>query len=309
MKFSSEIKVGITVLLAAIAAVIGFRFMSDVPVFRQTLQVETVFNRVDGLATGSQIYIKGVKVGSVGNMEFTDTDSVQVTMRLDVPNSIPRGSVALLTSLGLIEGKSIVIELGDSDERVEFGEKIEGIYVESMMEVLGSKGEELGEDVSASLGELNLFLRQLNRTLDDETRVTLNETMQSTATATRRIADLLEGKNNEITGAIDAASSMLVQLDSLATDSRPQIEALMSSIQENVDELEKLRTELESTTANLNSILQKIDEGEGTIGKLVNDPAVYDNLDELTKELTNLIKGINENPGRYLRHMSLIEIF
>lgn len=309
MKFSSEIKVGITVLLAAVAAVIGFRFMSDVPVFRQTLQVETVFNRVDGLATGSQIYIKGVKVGSVAKMEFTETDSVQVTMRLDVPDSIPRGSVAMLTSLGLIEGKSIIIELGDLDERVEFGEKIEGIYVESMMEVLGSKGEDLGEDVSASLGELNQFLRQLNRTLDDETRVTLNETMQSTATATRKIADLLEGKNNEITGAIDAASSMLIQLDSLATDSRPQIEALLSSIQENVDELEKLRTELESTTANLNSILQKIDEGEGTIGKLVNDPAVYENLDELTKELTNLIKGINENPGRYLRHMSLIEIF
>jgi len=309
LKFSSEIKVGITVLLAAIAAVIGFRFMSDVPVFRQTLQVETVFNRVDGLSAGSQIYIKGVKVGSVANMEFTETDSVLVTMRLDVPNSIPRGSVALLTSLGLIEGKSIVIELGDSDERVEFGEKIEGFYVESMMEVLGSKGEELGEDVSASLGELNQFLRQLNRTLDDETRVTLNETMQSTATATRRIANLLEGKENEITDAIDAASSMLIQLDSLTTDSRPQIEALMSSIQENVDELEILRTELESTTANLNRILLKIDEGEGTIGRLVNDPAIYDNLDELTKELTNLIKGINENPGRYLRHMSLIEIF
>ncbi len=309
MKFSSEIKVGITVLLAAIAAVIGFRFMSDVPIFRQTLQIETVFDRVDGLAVGSQVYIKGVKVGSVGNMQFTETDSVQVSMRLDVPNSIPRGSVALLTSLGLIEGKSIVIELGDSDERVGFGEKIEGIYVESMMEVLGSKGEELGEDVSASLGELNQFLRQLNKTLDDDTRVTLNESLESTANATRRIAGLLEGKENEISEAIDAASSMLVQLDSLATDSRPQIETLMASIQENVDDLENLRTELETTTTSLNGILQKIENGEGTIGKLVNDPAVYDNIDELTKELTKLIKGINENPGRYLRHMSLIEIF
>lgn len=309
MKLSSEAKVGITVLLAAIAAVVGFRFMSDVPVFRQSHQIVTEFDRVDGLVSGSQVFIKGVKVGSVSDIRFSENDNIRVTMRLDIPDSIPVGTVALLTSQGLIEGKSIVLELGDSAERVEYGGKIEGRYVDTMMEVLGSRGEELGEDVSESLGELNRFLRQLNRTLDDEARVSLDQTFRSVESTTRQIAEILDGKKDEIDRAIDAGSSMLSQLDTMAVDNRPRVDALMKSLEENVAELETLRVEMESATMNLNQILEKINEGEGTLGKLLNDPAVYDNLDELSRELTNLIKGINENPGRYLRHMSLIEIF
>lgn len=309
MKLSSEVKVGITVLLAALAAVIGFRFMTDVPIFRQSHQIVTEFDRVDGLVSGSQVFIKGVKVGSVSNIRFSESDSIRVTMRLDIPDSVPKGTVALLTSQGLIEGKSIVLELGDSDERVEYGGEIEGRYVDTMMEVLGSRGEELGEDVSESLGELNRFLRQLNRTLDDDARVTLDQTLRSVESTTRQIAEILEGKKDEIDRAIDSGSSMLSQLDTMAVESRPRVDALMASLEENVAELETLRIEMESATINLNQILEKINEGEGTLGRLLNDPAVYDNLDELTKELTNLVKGINENPGRYLRHMSLIEIF
>ena len=309
MKLSSEVKVGITVLLAAIAAVIGFRFMTDVPIFRQSHQIVTQFDRVDGLVAGSQVFIKGVKVGSVSDIRFAESDSLRVTMRLDIPDSVPVGTLALLTSQGLIEGKSVILELGDSDKRVEYGGEIEGRYVDTMMEVLGSRGEELGEDVSESLTELNRFLRQLNKTLDDDARVTLDQTFRSVESTTRQIAEILEGKKSEIDRAIDSGSSMLSQMDTMAVENRPRVEALMISLEENVRELETLRIEMESATMNLNQILEKINEGDGTLGKLLNDPAVYDNLDELTKELTELVRGINENPGRYLRHMSLIDIF
>ncbi|CAN5189196.1 MlaD family protein [soil metagenome] len=309
MNISSEAKVGITVLLAAIAAVVGFRFMSDYPILRQSQEVNTVFERVDGLGTGSQVFVRGVKVGSVSRVQLTAADSVQISMRLDMPHPLPIGSVAYLTSLGLIEGKSIVIELGDSPQEVEHGEFIEGVYVESMMETLGKRGEELGGDLSSTFTELNQFLAQLNETLDDDARVTLNQTLQSASSATERIAEILEGKQTEIDNAIVSGSSMLAQLDTLATDNRPRVDSLMVSLEKNLNDLEQIRIELEGATTGLNQIIDKINNGEGTLGKMVNDPTVYDNLDELTKELSELVKGINENPGRYLRHMSIIEIF
>ena len=309
MKINSEVKVGITVLLAAIAAVIGFRFMSDIPVFKQAQEYTSTFERVDGLGTGSQVIIRGVKVGSVNRVQLVESDSVMITMRLDLDERLPKNSIARLTSLGLIEGKSIVIERGDSDEYIEEGGRVKGIYVDSMMEVLGERGEEIGEDLSDSFTELNQFLRQLNKTLDDESSASLDRTIHNVESVTRNISDVLDSKKEEINEAIASGSSMMGQLDTMATTNRPKVDSLMASLEYNVRELEKVRVEIESASGNLNEILEKINSGEGTLGRLVNDPSMYDNLDELSVELKELVRGINEEPGRYLRHMSIIEIF
>lgn len=306
---SNEIKVGITVLLAVIVAIAGFRFMRDVPILRQSMEIAATFDRVDGISSGSVVNINGVKVGSVNRVILTPNNNVRLTMRIDTDVNIPRGSIAYLTSLGIVEGKSIVIELGDSSEMVEYGEEIEGRYVESMMEVLGNKGEELGEDVSDGIYELNKFLRQLNETLTDDTRMTVNQTLVNAERATGQIATTLEEKQREIDRAIDSGSRMLSQLDTMVTDNRPKVDSLMTSLEYNINELAAVRVELEKASANLNEILEKINHGDGTLGRLVNDPSMYENLDSLTVEMNNLVRGINENPGRYLRHMSIIEIF
>lgn len=305
----NEVKVGITVLLAIIVAVVGFRFMRDVPILRQSMQIAATFDRADGISSGSVVHVKGVKVGSVNRVYLTPESNVRVTMRIDSDVSIPRGSIAYLTSLGIVEGKSIVIELGDSDEMVEFGGEIEGVYVETMMEVLGSKGEELGDDVSEGITELNRFLRQLNQTLTDETSADVGQTIQNAQRATGQIATTLEEKQQEIDRAIESGSRMMSQLDTLVTDNRPKVDSLMTSLEYNINELAAVREELEKATSNLNEILEKINHGDGTLGKLVNDPSMYNNLDSLTVEMNRLVRGINENPGRYLRHMSIIEIF
>ena len=309
MKISSEAKVGITVLLAGLAAVVGFRFMSDVPILSQSQKVQTTFVRTDGLGTGSQVFVKGVKVGSVSEVQLTASDSVRVTMRLDMNRPLPKGTIAYLTSLGLIEGKSIVLELGTSGENVEYGGTIEGVYVQSMLESLGSRGQALGDDLSSTFTELNSFLEQLNETFDDGARSSLNETLENTSAATQQIASILDERQGEIDRAISSGSSMLAQLDTLATDNRPRVDSLMVSLEDNIRELEKKRVELEGASAGLNEILEKINSGQGTIGKMVNDPSLYNNLDSLSNELNELVKGINEDPGRYLKHMDIIELF
>lgn len=309
MKLNSEVKIGITVFLAAVAAVIGFRFMSDIPVFRTSQQIYTTFERVDGLGTGSQVLLRGVRVGSVNEVMLTESDSVRVRMRIDLSKPIPKDSKAYLTSLGIIEGKSIVLELGESDETIDESGEIEGFYIDSMMEVISERGEDFAGDLSDSFTELNDFLHQLNRTLDDDAREEVSGTITNVEKATKTISDLLDEKKSELDEAIESGSSMMNELDTMATTNRPKVDSLMTSLEYNVRELEKVRVEIESASANLNQILEKINNGEGTLGKLVNDPAMYENLDELSVELKELVKGINEEPGRYLKHMSIFELF
>lgn len=309
LNLSNEVKVGITVLTAFMIAFVGFRFMRDIPIFRQTFQISATFDRGDGISRGSLVNVNGVKVGSVSTVRLTPENRVRVTMSLDGETPIPEGTEAHLTSLGIVEGKSIVLRLGDSENMLEYGAEIEGVYIESVTEVLGSKSEEIAGDVSQSLSELNSFLRQLNTAFDDSTRASLDETVVNASRAAETLASLLSEKEQDISRAIESGSQMLGRLDTLAADNSPRIDSIMVSLEKNISELENLRVELEGASTNLNQILEKINRGDGTIGKLVNDPSMYENLDELSRELSALVKNINENPGRYLRHMNIIELF
>lgn len=302
-------KIGLTVILAITAAYIGFRYMSDMPIFRQAHEITTTFDRVDGLASGNLVYMNGVKIGSVRNIELTTDARVRVLLAIELDVNIPVDSKARITSSGLIDGKSVVIERGTSDEYVEFGGEIEGIYVDSIMETLAERGEGLGDDISASFNELNQFLMQLNNTLDEESRESLGISIKNIETTTTAVSELLSSRQQELEETISSADRMMAQLDTMVTDTRPRADSLMANLQNSSEELKKVSRELDQTVSQLNQLLLKINEGEGTIGRLVNDPSLYHNADSLSIELRNLIREINENPGRYLRHMNLIEMF
>jgi ABC-type transporter Mla subunit MlaD len=309
LKLSNEAKVGLTVFLAALVAFIGFRLMRDLPVFRQAFEVVTYFDRVDGLNPGNVVYLNGIKVGSVKTMELTQESKIQVRLSIERDFVMPVGTVAHLTSISFIDGKSIVLILGDSDETVPFEGVIEGVYVDGVMEYLADKGEEIGEDLSAAFTQLNAFLENLNTVINDDSKRAIDETLGNASESTKIMLDLLEERQNELKSVILSASQAMAQLDTLATDSRPQIDAILNSLESSMAEMEVISEGLDKTMIQLNEILEKINNGEGTLGLMVNDPSLYNNLDSLTIELKNLAKGINENPGRYMRHLKLIEIF
>ncbi|MEX0994921.1 MAG: MlaD family protein [Balneolaceae bacterium] len=309
MNLSNETKIGLTVLLAVLVGYVGFRYMSDAPIFRQSNEIVTEFNRVDGLTTGSVVYTNGVRIGSVRRITLQQDGSVRIVLTIERDVQIPRGSIAYLTSIGLIDGKAIVIERGDSDELVPYGGEIEGRYQDTMMETLAERGQELGDDISASFTELNQFLMQLNATLTDEGSQNIRESLKNVESATRNISELLESRQEELKQTISSANRAIGQLDTLTTESRPKVDSVLTNLDRTIQELNKRSRELDRTVDELNQILTKINEGEGTLGLLVNDPSLYHQADSLSVEIRNMIRDLNENPGRFLRHMNLIEIF
>ncbi len=309
MKISNELKVALTILAAIVLGFIGYRVMSDLPVFRQSTVLHATFERADGLSPGNYIFINGVKVGSIKKMELAEGDSVKVTLSFELGVDIPENSVAYLESSGLLDEKAIIIERGDSEDILAYGESINGEYRGGMMETFKDEGEQLSEDVSDSFEKLNSFLAQLNDVVDDDTKGRIDSVFKNVNSSSDQISTLLENKRDEMESTISHAERFFANLDTVSTNNKSQIDSVVTGMDQTLNELEVLSKDLNKTNSELQSILTKINEGEGSLGKMVNDPGLYDNLESLTGEMDSLIKNINENPQKYLKNMRLIEVF
>lgn len=308
-KISNELKVAITIIAAVVVAFLGFRVMQDMPIFRQSHRINAYFDRVDGLSTGNYVYINGVKVGSVKQIQLANGDSVLVGMTFDLGIEVPKGSVARLESSGLLNEKAIIIQKGSSSEAVPYDGYIDGQYEGGMMESLKNEGEKLSNNVSSSFNKLNTLLEELNRTLTDENRNKIEQTLSNLESTSDDVSELINSKRDRLEASIDHANSILANIDTLTTDNRQQIDSALVNLNSSLQEVEKLSRELTQTSDQLNTIMAKIDNGDGTLGKLVNDPSLYNRYDSLAAEMKTLIEGINKDPQKYLKHMRLIEVF
>ncbi|WP_372637136.1 MlaD family protein [Fodinibius sp.] len=309
MKISNELKVALTILVALVAGFFGYRLMGDMPMFRQSKVIHSYFEQADGLTPGSNIFVSGVRVGSVKSMQLSNGDSVKVSMSLDLETHIPRDSEAHLQSSGLLDEKAIVLKRGDSQQDVEHNEVIKGIYDGGMMETLKQEGAQLSEDVSESFEKLNTLLEELNTMVDEEAQGKIDTTLTNLQRSTDEVATLFRNKRSDLERSITHAQQFLANMDTVSARNKSRIDSVLTGLDRSLTELEILSHELTQTNRELHKMLVKINNGEGSLGKLVNDPGLYDNLESMSGEMDLLIKNINEDPGKYLKHMRLIEIF
>lgn len=310
MKVSNEIKIGITVVIAIVVAYFGFRVMKDVPLFASSKIIYTKFDDVTGLLPGNIVAIKGFKVGSVSKMDFIqDEDSTLVTLNIDEEIDIPVGSIATIVSPGPIGAKYIEIVKSDSDESYKNGDQITGVFGSGILEEFAEKGEELTDDIISTIKNLDTLLVGVNNTLDGDSQENIKSTLKNISESTGTLDEVIQKSQADITDLINSVNNVMADLDTLSGDNRENLNSILESLEKTSSELEILSSELNTTSVTLNDILFKINEGEGTFGKMVNDSSLYNNLDSLTFNLSKLIKNIDENPGRYLKHMKLVDLF
>ena len=310
MKLSNEFKIGLIVVLAAFVTWIGFRLMQDNPILSLDTEVKVVYDRVDGINAGSLVYLRGVKIGSVKSVALTETDSIHVTLSLDNGRQIPRGSIGVITATSLVDSKGIHIRAGTSTEMVPSGGRIEGIYAISVLESISAEDtQSLTQGASGAFEGIQGASEGLAGLFNDTTQASFQASMQNVEKSTEELAAILEGKKSDVDATIESARSLMAQLDTLATDNRAQVETTMIQLEATLQELETTSQELNEAIVTLNSILTKMDEGEGSLGLLLNDPSLYQEMDSLSAELKTLTRGINDDPKRYLRHLRLFRLF
>jgi ABC-type transporter Mla subunit MlaD len=306
---SNELKIGITVVVAIIVAFIGYRIMKDIPLFRTSTTIYTKFDQVYGLIPGNVVNVKGFKIGSVKQMELLISDSTLVTMHIEEGYQIPTGSIAVLKSSGVLGGKFIEIEKAESTEMVPNQGYIEGVFEQGVMDTFAEEGEKLSNDISASIRGIEKLVAGLNETLDKKSKENITDIIQNLKSGSGSLNQLIQKKQSDLDAMITSARQTMQNLDNLSSDNKEKLSSLITNLEATSAELETLSTGLNETNLTLNEVLTKINNGEGTLGKMINDPSLYNNVDSLSFNLNRLIKNINDDPGKYLKHMRLIEVF
>lgn len=310
LNLSNEVKIGLVVLAAIIVAFIGFRIMRDQPLFRQSKFLYTSFDRVDALLPGNVVQIKGYKIGSVKAMEFSpETDSTKITLGITADFMIPVGSKAVLKKPGPLGAVTIEIVKSNNSETIPWGSNIPGEIDGGIFETFSTKGEVIADELTVSLSKVNKLMGKVDSSLYSGEEDPIRNTLMSFEKTGKDVQELISKRKSDIDSMIVSMSNVAQNFDELSTNNKQDVDSMLTNLKNASVELDKLSKELNETTLSLNEILIKINEGNGTLGKMINDESLYTNMDSLTFNLNELIKNIQKDPKKYLKHMRLVEVF
>jgi phospholipid/cholesterol/gamma-HCH transport system substrate-binding protein len=308
-KFSNELKIGLVVLFAIFIGYMGFRIMKDEPIFSQVNVLYTKFDTVEGLIRGSNVYLNGFKIGTVREMQYlVQEDSALITLNITEDIQLPKGSMAQLASPDFLGSSTIRIIKSNSSESLEWGSYLKGIQKEGLLNTFTDRGTAISDSVAVTITLLNEKLRALDF-LNQQSSNDIGSALSNVKQTSDYLLEAVTSNSDELTEMIGSAKRSLETIEDISDSSRASIEQSIKNLELLSVEMSQLTRELSATSTTLNSVLEKMDRGEGSLGLLLNDPSLYENVDSLSYNLNELIKGIKEDPKRYLKHLRLLELF
>lgn len=300
MKLSNEIKAALIIFGGIILFLIGFNFLNGTSLLKSENTHYAVYENVEGLQIGTKVTISGLAVGKVAQIDFLPSSAkilVTFTLRKDV--SFSKNSAAELYEAGLIGGKSIAIQpVYDNAAKLKDGDTLRATIKPGLTDVVNQQIAPLQQKLESVLANADSLFIGINEVLNTDGRnnlsLTLNELSQTVknvnavAASLDQILSKQKGNLNTTLDNVAAISKNVNQLsDSLA----------QSNIKQSIDNFE-------TTVIKLNNLLADLEAGKGSMGKLLKDEQLYNNIEASTKEIELLIKDLKEHPKRYV-HFSL----
>ncbi|RAJ16025.1 MlaD family protein [Arenibacter echinorum] len=296
MKISREIKTGIIVLGGILLFILGFSYLKSTPLFDNSKTFYAVYHHVGGLQSGTQVTINGFTVGKVNDIKFNDASgNLLVTFTVDNGFTFSKNSNAELYDTGIIGGKGIQIKpVFDDAAMAKSGDTLPSSTRPGLTELVQQRLTPLQMKVEGAVTNADSLLMNVNDILDVKTKKDLRES--------------IAGLNVLVKSFQGSANS----LNQILTDNKDDLEKSISNLGVITDNFNKLSDtlanaglgetikKLQYTMGNINDMMAKIEGGEGSLGKLVNDKALYNNLADASRELDLLLQDFRLNPKRYV---------
>ncbi|MCK0159289.1 MlaD family protein [Allomuricauda sp. F6463D] len=296
MKISREVKTGIIVVAGIIAFVFGLSYLKSSPLFENNKTFYAVYDNVGGLQPGTQVSINGYNVGNVTNISFKDNSGkLLVTLSINNEFEFSKNSTAELFDTGIIGGKAVqIVPIFDNSPNAESGDTLQSKIKPGITELVQQKLTPLQLKVEGAVSNADSLLMNVNQILDDPTKqqlkqtiVALNELVRSFKGSADNLNVLLENNKTQL-------DSSLKNVNHITTNFSKLSDSLVNA------DLGGTLAEFQTTVGKLNGILSKIEKGEGSLGKLHKDDALYNNLADASKELDLLLQDFRLNPKRYV---------
>lgn len=296
---SKELKIGVFAVTILIVSFFLINYLRGEDIFNNEIELSSRYENVEGLLPSAPVYIKGYKAGKVSEVLYVpESGDFKVTCSIDKDFMIPTDSRMTIYSVDIMGGRGVRIDLGHSDESAEDGGILEPAFEAGLMDGLSGGVGPLIEKVSSTLDSLSVTIGGVNRFLSDGNQASITRTLahlEKTISSLSRLADGFEGKSDELEAVIENMALLSQRLNSISVKADSTIDgvdAIVTSLSE---------SDLAGVLSSLNSLLESMNDPEGTIGKLFVDDSVYDSVDSLLNDVDILIRKIQENPKKYLR--------
>lgn len=296
MKIRNEIQIGIVGLVTIAILFFGIKFLKGSDLLSSYKSYYSIYDNVSGMHESSYIYVNGLKVGYIKGIEPMDKINkrflVEIAVEKDV--EIPKDSKLVVFSDGLLGGKALRIDAGTSAQILAQNDTIAGITEDGLMDALSSKVNPIMSDLSSVVKRIDTLSASLNNTFNAQNQENIRQTLENINRASKKLDHI-------VVNADDLIAKDKQKLDRIITNIESVTENLVA-ISENIDKqkIANVIDNVNSSLVALNSVLGKIENGEGNLGLLVNDDKLYRNLNESTQKLNALIEDIKQNPKKYI---------
>lgn len=296
MNISKEAKTGIIAIVAICLFIYGYSFLKGSNIFSNENTYYVNYNNVAGLDISAPVTINGFAIGKVKKIDFgAEPGSLVVTFSIDSDFEFSKTSIVEIYSTSFIGGNALAIKPDYSNsEMAQEGDTLKGSIQRGMLESVTSGLEPLEKKLLNTLSGLDTLLYNFNSVLNDTTKgdlkeaiASLNHTMNSFERASNNLDHLLQDNKPKL-------DSTFTYLET-TTDNLAQFSDSLSQV-----EINALATSLQGTLDHFESIMQKIDDGEGSVGQLINNEELYNNLEGASKELEELLRDFKLHPERYV---------
>lgn len=293
MNKNKEIKIALMAVVGLFILYIGMNFLKGASLFSSDDLYFAKFSDVTGLSESSPIYADGFKVGTVKSIEYdyNNEGNIKVGFSLDDRLRLAKGSSAEIVSDMLGNVRINLLLANNPRERVKPGEVIVGVVNNGAM----AKAAEMIPEIEKMLPKLDSIMSTLNSLLADP--------------ALRNSLHNIESVTGNLATTTDQANKLLAELNNRMPGMMTKADNVLANAEEASGKLAKLdvagtMAKVDATLANVEQLTRELNNPNGTVGKLLKDPALYDHITQTVKDADSLVIDLKQHPKRYV-HFSL----
>lgn len=280
---ANEVRVGITITVAGLLLVVGILWLGGFSFGESRYGFSIMFTEVSGLVAGDKVTVAGLDAGEILSLKLAPFGKVVAEVEVDNDIRIPVDSRISVASYGLIGAKVISVRPGGSDVYIEQDAVVQGVYEKGLGDVV--------HEMAKALTGIQAVLKSADEILTDQEGKDL-------------VKDALVNANAasfDLRQATADLSVMATELRAFVSEKKDPAGEAIDAMESAVVGFAEVTDELKIISASLDSIVRRVEGGEGTLGKLVNEDQVHDEFLAAIKEVRELVAAIRDNPNSFVR--------
>ncbi|KPK99516.1 MAG: hypothetical protein AMJ91_07520 [candidate division Zixibacteria bacterium SM23_73_3] len=290
---SIELRVGLVVILAGAILILGLIWVKGIRFDQTRYKYSVVFPNVGSLEVGDPVSVSGVPKGKVEKIKLYQGD-VLVTFNLTNDVVLKKDAKFTIMNIGLMGERFLAIQTGRSDTLLDLSQPIRGFYDMGIPEVMGKMDEmitqirRLAEHLEAVVGT-------------QSSQDALIQTIKNLKNITQKIITFLDRNEEKFDQTLEDLSYTSAELKKMVKENKSKLERTVDNFSSASEKLDNITTTLDSVSISLKKLSSKIESGEGTLGQLLNDTTLYEQIKKTTQDVDSLILDIKKHPKKYLK--------